>query len=66
MLDLRDQHQLQQLLEVLEILKDESLGTKMQFLLNGRYSLGGLTPLEAIERGRLEQVKTAAQGVVEG
>lgn len=57
MLNLHDRDQLQALLEVIEALKGVPLGGKMQFLLGRKGSLGGLTPLEALERGQLEKVR---------
>lgn len=40
--------------------------SKLQFFLNGRGSLGGKTPLEALTAGQYEKVLAAAEGFVQG
>jgi hypothetical protein len=40
-------------------------GARLQFWFNPRGSLAGLTPLEALARGHLEQVRVAAKGFAE-
>lgn len=40
--------------------------SKLQFFLNGRGSLGGKTPLEALAAGQYEKVLAAAEGFVQG
>lgn len=51
---------LQALLTVIETLHRLPMGAKMQFFLGRQGSLGGLTPLEALERGQLEKVQGVA------
>jgi len=36
--------------------------SKLQFFLTPKHSLGGVTPLKALAKGRLEQVKASARG----
>ena len=40
--------------------------SKLQFFLNGRQSLEGKTPLEALNAGQDAQVLAAAEGFVQG
>lgn len=49
-----------------KLLGDLPGGAKLQFFLNTRGSLGKRTPLQALERGRLADVKAAAEGFVQG
>lgn len=65
MLNLHDHDQLQALLEVIDALEGLPLGGKLQFLLGRKGSLGGVTPLEALERGRLEKVLDVANAFAE-
>lgn len=37
-------------------------GSKLQFFTTGKASLSGRTPLEALEQGAFDRVRTAAQG----
>ena len=60
MLNLHDRDQLQALLEVIDALEGVPLGARMQFFLGRKGSLGGVTPLEALQRGRLEKVLDVA------
>lgn len=46
---------------VSRLLGDLPGGAKLQFFLNARGSLGKLTPLQALRKGRLDPVKRAAQ-----
>ena len=60
MLNKLDRSKLQALLEVIEALGGVPLDAKLQFLLGRKGSLGGVTPLEALERGNLEKVRDVA------
>lgn len=51
---------------VTKLLGDLPGGAKLQFFLNPRGSLGKRTPLLALERGQLADVKAAAEGFVQG
>lgn len=53
MLDLHDPLTLQALLEVVEALQGVPVGAKLQFFLGPKGSLGGLTPLQALEQPAL-------------
>lgn len=65
-LDLHDPLTLQALLEIIEVLRSVTLGARMQFFLNPRGSLGGMTPLQALERPELRaQVLAAAHSFAE-
>ena len=65
MLKKLDRSKLQALLEVIEALGGVPLDAKLQFLLGRKGSLGGLTPLEALERGQLEKVRDVALAFAE-
>jgi hypothetical protein len=54
-----------QLAAVSKLLKDLHGFTRWQFFIQGKGSLGGLTPLEALRMGKLRQVKATAQGFAE-
>lgn len=51
---------------ITRMLGDLPGGAKLQFFLNRRASLGKRTPLQALERGQLADVKAAAEGFVQG
>ena len=51
---------------ITKLLGDLPGGAKLQFFLNPRGSLGKRTPLQALERGQLADVKAAAEGFVQG
>lgn len=51
---------------ITKLLGDLPGGAKLQFFLNPRGSLGKRTPLQALERGHLADVKAAAEGFVQG
>jgi hypothetical protein len=52
--------------KIVHLLGHLSGGSKWQFFTRPKGSLGGMTPLEALKRGQLEQVEQAAQAFVEG
>jgi hypothetical protein len=54
-----------QLESVCRVLGDLPGGSKLQFFINPRGSLGGRTPLEALVDGQLALVRRAAQGFLE-
>lgn len=51
---------------ITKLLGDLPGGAKLQFFLNPRGSLSRRTPLQALERGQLVDVKAAAEGFVQG
>lgn len=51
---------------VTKLLGDLPGGAKLQFFLNPRGSLSKATPLQALARGQLAAVKTAAEGFTQG
>lgn len=51
---------------ITRLLGDLPGGAKLQFFLNPRTSLGKRTPLQALERGQLADVKAAAECFVQG
>ncbi|GAB3647843.1 hypothetical protein [Ramlibacter alkalitolerans] len=53
MLNLNDPITLQALLETVEPLQVVPVDSRMQFFLGGKGSLGGLTPLQTLERPEL-------------
>ena len=65
MLEIQRREQLQAVLEVIEALGGVPLDAKLQFLLGRKGSLGGLTPVEALERGQLEKVRDVALAFAE-
>lgn len=54
-----------QLVAVSKLLSDLDGFTKWHFFTSGKGSLGGLTPLEALEQGKFQQVKATARGFAE-
>jgi hypothetical protein len=54
-----------QLAAVTKLLKNLDGFTRWQFFVTGKGSLGGLTPLAALRRGKLRQVKVTAEGFAE-
>jgi hypothetical protein len=54
MLDVYNPDKLRAVLEAVAALEGTPLVGKMQFLLGHNSSLGGLKPLEALERGQLD------------
>jgi hypothetical protein len=55
----------EQLAPVDQVLASVAPGARLQFSLNRRGSLGGLTPLEALAAGRLSKVLDLAAAFVE-
>lgn len=55
-----------QLEAVAKVLGDLPGGAKLQFFLNPKGSLNKATPLQALARGQLAAVKTAAEGFAQG
>jgi hypothetical protein len=51
---------------ITKLLGDLPGGAKLQFFLNARASLSKRTPLQALERGQLAEVKAAAEAFVQG
>lgn len=51
-----------QMAAVVKLLGDLDNFTKWRFFVSGKGSLGGLTPLEALRRGKVREVKVAAEG----
>ena len=50
---------------VCQLLGDLAGGSKWQFFTGGKGSLGGLTPIEALRRGKLPRVKDCARAFAE-
>ena len=50
---------------VTNLLKNLDGFTRWQFVVTGKGSLGGLTPLAALRQGKLRQVKVTAEGFAE-
>jgi hypothetical protein len=47
---------------VREMLGDLPVGSRLQFYTQGKGSLGGLTPIEALQGGQVAAVRRAAEG----
>lgn len=44
------------------MLSELHVGSRLQFYTQGKGSLGGLTPIEALRAGKVEDVRRAAEG----
>jgi hypothetical protein len=55
----------EQIEAVAKVLEDLPDGSKLQFFLSHKGSLGGITPLEALAAGRMEEVLDVAAAFAE-
>lgn len=63
---LDERYEKRQLESVCRALGDLPGGSKLQFFVTSKGSLGGRTPLEALAQGKLSAVRRTAQGFAEG